>query len=294
MSTETYKSEIITEEFTESRALLSHLCREAREGQAVELITDQRTDDINGRVWATNNLAFLAWDAKRFTESLLLLLEIEPLALKCTNDETRANFHLGLSNALCGVAETENQPAYFDRVFIELEAARYFFELAGNHRFIGGVENNIGYLKIKVGLAAEAHEHLQKARQSFLCRDDDDRAYRLAEIDNTEAQAYLAENNPQEAIHYAQLSVDALRYGDEPVTLEKSIETLERALLALKDCNRTQLTAIALREAGSVAKAAVRLGISRTAVEKRIEKHPELEVYAHRGKPRGVNAERFG
>jgi tetratricopeptide (TPR) repeat protein len=291
MSTETYKSEIITEGFTESRSLLTHLCREGRLDEAQTLIHSLETDER--RVWAGTNLAYIAWAQGQLTESLRMLLEIEPLTIQCTDDETLGKFHLGLANTLQEISEKQNIESYSDRALIEFEGARFHFELAGLHSLAGAVENNIGNLLIKIGKPEESHEHLARAREIYASLDRSDKNYRLAEVDNTEAQAYLAENNPQEAIHYAQSSVDALRYGDEPVTLEKSIETLERALLALKDCNRTQLTAIALREAGSVAKAAVRLGISRTAVEKRIEKHPELEVYAHRGKPRGVNAERF-
>jgi predicted DNA-binding protein (UPF0251 family) len=46
---------------------------------------------------------------------------------------------------------------------------------------------------------------------------------------------------------------------------------------------------------GTVAKAAKMLGVSRQYLESALkEEYPELEVYAHRGKPRGVNAERFG
>jgi tetratricopeptide (TPR) repeat protein len=290
MSTEAYKTEIISEEFTESRSLLSHLCREGRNDEARAFINAQQGGDLDRRVWAVTNLAYIAWSEGKLTESLRMLLEIEPLAFQCKDSELKAKFHLGLANTLEEIAEREGQASYFDRALIELEAARYYFE---NHRDIGCVENNIGNLKIKVGRAIESHDHLSRARQIFQARDDDDKVYRLAEIDNTEAESYLSENNPQEAVHFAQLSVDALRYGDEPKTLERSIETLEKALQALKDYNRAQLTGIALREAGSVAKAAARLGISRTAVEKRIRNHPELEEYARRGERRGVHAKKF-
>jgi tetratricopeptide (TPR) repeat protein len=289
MSTETYISEIIDEGFTESREELAKLCRAGDFFTARELVESLTTDDLERRVWAATNLAYIEWGQGHLSESLRMLLEIEPLTAQCSDEETLANFHLGLANTLEEIAEKEGQESYFDRALIEFEAARYHFYGAGQYAVAGAVENNIGNLKIKVGYASESHEHFRRARDIYSSLERPDRKYRLAEVDNTEAESFLAENNPQEAIHYSIRSVDALRYGDEPMTLERSLQTLKACLQALDDRNRTQLTATALQEAGSVAKAARRLGISRTAVEKRIKGHPELEVFAHRGKARGVN-----
>jgi DNA-binding NtrC family response regulator len=47
---------------------------------------------------------------------------------------------------------------------------------------------------------------------------------------------------------------------------------------------------IALESGKTVANAARILGITRQSLEAKLKKHPELEIYARRGKPRGINA----
>src|SRR5437764_10086095 len=120
------------------------------------------------------------------------------------------------------MAAPENREDYLDRALIEYAAASFHYEQAGNQRYQGRVENNLGYLYFTIGRYKDAHRHLDRARHLFSNMKD---VLVVASVDETRARVLLAENRPADAERLIRQSIRALERGGEQSLLAEALTT---------------------------------------------------------------------
>jgi tetratricopeptide (TPR) repeat protein len=126
-----------------------------------------------------------------------------------------------------------NRPGdYLDRALVEYAAASYHFDQAEHKRYRANVENNLGFLYLKINFFKEAHDHLGRARRIFTRLKD---SGAVAQVDETRARAFLQEGRNTEAEKAAHSSVRTLEKTDMQAPLAESLTTHGRALARLEN-----------------------------------------------------------
>jgi tetratricopeptide (TPR) repeat protein len=108
-----------------------------------------------------------------------------------------------------------------DRALIENTAASVHFEQANHRRFFARVENNIGFLFLELARYAEALEHLDNARATFVEIGDVGTA---AQVNETRARVFLAQGRYPEAEKIAFSAAAVLENGGEHALLAEALE----------------------------------------------------------------------
>lgn len=110
-----------------------------------------------------------------------------------------------------------------DRALLDHTAARVHFEKATHRRYFARAQNNIGVIMLELGRYDEALETLEDARRTFAGLGDVGTA---AQVDETRARVYVAQQRYAEAEKIAQSSVSVLERGGEQSLLVESLQTL--------------------------------------------------------------------
>jgi len=186
------------------------------------------------RLRALLNSAMVERAATRDQDALQICTGAAPLFQVSSNDALKGKFHNTFGSVLKDLGIAKNREDYIDRALVEFTAASYHFEQAGHNRFLGRVENNVGYLFATIGRFEEAHEHLTRARVLLNSVGDHGGA---AGAEDTRAQAFLLEGKYTEAERVARRAVHALRQGGEQALLAEALITHGRALARLKQTN---------------------------------------------------------
>jgi tetratricopeptide (TPR) repeat protein len=176
------------------------------------------------------HLAMVERTAKRFKEALQIQTESAPLFEHSNNHLLRGNFHNEFGLVLKNLAKSESRTDYIGRAFIEFTAASYHWELAGNANYVAVVENNLGALLLTSGKLVEAHQHLNRSRALFSKLRDKGS---IAQVDETRARVFLAEQHFTQAEIAARGSVQIFEEGDERALLAEALTTHGTALARL-------------------------------------------------------------
>lgn len=131
-------------------------------------------------------------------------------------------YHLELAITLKDLAVAEGRQDYFDQAIKHYKEARYEFEAIGNHRYNAIVENNHGYLLLRLGRFDDAETHLVRARKLFDSFAD---KVRHAQVDDTLALLYVAAERLELAEESISRSVKMLEKGGEAALLAESLTT---------------------------------------------------------------------
>jgi tetratricopeptide (TPR) repeat protein len=185
-------------------------------------------------------------------EALSLLDRAAPLLEFISNDATIGLFHMQRAMVFRGMGGAEN----IDRALIENTAARVHFEQANHRRFFARVENNIGYIFLELGRYAEALEHLDTARATFVEIGDVGTA---AQVNETRARVFLAQGRYPEAEKIAFSAASVLESGGEYSLLA---EALEAQGIALARMGRHQSALGLLKRSAHIAETAGDLHIA--------------------------------
>lgn len=110
-----------------------------------------------------------------------------------------------------------------DRALLDHAAARVHFEKANHRRYFARAQNNLGVIMLELGRYDEALETLADARRTFTGLGDVGTA---AQVDETCARVYVAQQRYAEAEKIAQASVSVLERGGEQSLLVESLQTL--------------------------------------------------------------------
>jgi CheY-like chemotaxis protein/tetratricopeptide (TPR) repeat protein len=160
--------------------------------------------------------------ARRLNDALRFCDEAAPLVEKSNDEALKGAFHNGFGLVFRKLADADPREDYLDRALIEYAAASFHFEQAGHTRFQGCVDINLGFLFFTLGRFAQAHQYLDRARQSLL--EIDDRVH-LAQVNDTKARTLIAEGRLQEAQRFARSAVHTLKKGDEQALLAEALTT---------------------------------------------------------------------
>lgn len=137
-----------------------------------------------------------------------------------------------------------------DRALLDHATARSHFEKASHRRYFARAQNNVGVIMLELGRYDEALSTLEGARGTFAELGDIGAA---AQVDETRARVYLAQQRYAEAEKLAQASASTLERGSEQTLLAETLQTLG---LAQARQQRHQLAIETLRRAAEVAEAA--------------------------------------
>lgn len=159
------------------------------------------------------------WSDGAHEEAVCLYRECEPLVAKFGSHRLKAGFH-------CAMALARRRTGELDAALIEDAAASYHLERAGDIRQCAALENNVGNLLSDAHRFAEAHEHYASAWKLFASLND---SVHAARVDDSRAQALLAENRPGEAEEYALRGSEALSLSDDKAAYVESLITLATA-----------------------------------------------------------------
>jgi transcriptional regulator with PAS, ATPase and Fis domain len=159
---------------------------------------------------------------QRLNDGLRLLTEAAPLFEESTNQSLRGRFHVSLATILKDLGTAEKREDYTDRALVEYAAASYHFEQAGHTSYRAAVENNLGFLFYKAGQFDEAYEHINRASRLFASIKDEVHG---AQVEETRAQALLAEGRNVEAERVVRSAVHTLEKGGEQSLLTEALTT---------------------------------------------------------------------
>ncbi len=196
-------------------------------------------EDVELKAWALLRAAIVEAAAARLHDALRILNDAEPLIAECASDTLKGNFHNNRAGTLKNLGLAERREDYTDRALVEYVAASLHFEQAGHTRYRAAVENNAGLLLLKLGRFDEARPHLDRARRLFIDLKDN---VHTAQVDETRAQALLAQGRNSEAERIAIVSVHALEKGGEQALLAESLTTYSIALARLNRHEQARFT----------------------------------------------------
>jgi len=163
-------------------------------------------------------------------DSLRLLEMSAPLLTEDAEMSLKGSFHTCRGATFTSLAAAGHRETFVDLALIEYAAASIHFEQAGHMRHCGRVENNLGFLYQSIGKFAEAHEHINRARDIFVSLGDPGH---VAQVNDTRARTFLAEGRFEQAERYARMAVKTLGGGDECSLLVEALTTHGIALARL-------------------------------------------------------------
>jgi tetratricopeptide (TPR) repeat protein len=211
------------EEFmkTETRALADELLADSDFNGARDLLNESLkalpSDDVDERLAILNLLCKVERASGNLNEALRIHLESYPLAQLTTRHFLKWKFHNGL-----GI--TYRRLGNPDRALIEYEAVRFHAEEAGNAEDLGYAIVNIAMVLCELNRTDEARAHLEQGRALFA----QDRVV-LAQLNETEAQVYLNEEKPLEALALAVDAIQTFIAEGQKKLLNDAIPTLVKA-----------------------------------------------------------------
>lgn len=138
------------------------------------------------------------------------------------SNAARGRFHMNLAIVYENLWEIEGRQDYLDLALSEQAGASYYLELAGHLRFAARAENNLGYLYFKIKRYTEAHHHLERAFRKFVDLKD---SASIAQVNDSRALCFLAENRLQEADRVSSGAVHALEHGGQQALLADALTT---------------------------------------------------------------------
>jgi tetratricopeptide (TPR) repeat protein len=197
------------------------------------------TVEGNTRARAVLGLAVVEWSAAQHGTALELLRGNSFLFNKITNQSTKGSYHSQIAIILRHLAKNEKRDEYLQTAIGEFENADQCFKLIRNNRFRADVKNNVGLILLDLKRFKESHKYLIEARRlSSLVRD----RVQTAQIDESRAQVFLAENKLKDADSVAGGAVSVLERSGQQCVLSEVLITHGVILARLKKLERAQFT----------------------------------------------------
>ncbi len=247
-----------------------------------DVLTQLGDRETEQRLRALLNAAVVEKVSVRYRDALRIHTSAAPLFEKSSNHALRGKFHNEFAGVLKNIGLQEHREDYVDRALVEYSAASFHFEEAGHQRFLGVVENNLGFLFLQVGKYEDAHKHISRARAAAVALKDQGL---VAQFDDTRAKAFLGEGRNTEAEAIARASVRSLEQGGEHSVLAGALITHGTALARVKSSDAALATLkrgmIVAEQAGDPDSG----GIAALTIIEELQPfvpHPELrEYYLH-------------
>jgi DNA-binding winged helix-turn-helix (wHTH) protein/tetratricopeptide (TPR) repeat protein len=195
----------------------------------VRVLDTLSEDDSELRSLALIRLASLERHAGHLDDALSYLYQARSL-LDSAGPWASGRCNLELASTYKDLA-SEEITTHFENAKEFYWRALHEFEAVGNHRLTAIVENNLGFLFLLVGDFSQSEAHLLRARRMFSHFDD---RIRRAQVDDSLARLYLAQQKLHEAVIAIEQSVQTMEIGDEDALLAESLTTKGMVYCALR------------------------------------------------------------
>jgi len=151
----------------------------------------------------------------RFLEALALLNAAAAFLAEVSDASIHGSYHFQRAVVYRNLENV-------DDALVEYSAASMHLAKAGHVRYLARVENNIGFILLRMGRTTEALAHLDKARDIFVSLKDPGS---VAQVNETRARVFLAEKRFGEAEHAILNAIRVLEQGDDSSLLAEALTT---------------------------------------------------------------------
>lgn len=196
------------------------------------------TTEGNSRANALIGLSFVEWAESRYQDSLKVLTDNTTLFEKITNYTFKGAYHNQIGINLRAIAAaSKGRTDCFTRAIEHYRAADEHFRVAKNLVYRGHVKNNIANVLRDLRRFTEAHQCLEQARRLFTRVRD---KVRVAQVDDTRAQVFLAERKYEQAELSARTAARSFERAGRQCFLAETLIVQGIALSRMHEPERAQ------------------------------------------------------
>jgi TolB-like protein/tetratricopeptide (TPR) repeat protein len=177
--------------------------------------------DVELRSLALLRLGIIERHSGRLNEALARLNEAGKLA-GMVGPWITGRYHLEMATTLKNLAVSEMNDEFFQMALEHHQTALCQLEAIGNHRYVGKVENNQGYLLLILGHHEAAQQHLVRARSLLASLGDD---MSRAQVDETLSRLYLARGDFVAANESVSKAIEVMETADGEAVLAEALTT---------------------------------------------------------------------
>jgi len=183
-------------------------------------------------------LSSVEWAESHYKEVLRILSENALLFERIKNHTIKGTYHnqLGITLRVIGSA-SKKRIEYFNRAIEEYHAADQEFKLAKHVVFRAHVKNNISYVLRELRSFQEAHRYLEQARRLFKRARD---KVRMAQVNDSRAQLFIAEGKYAEAEHHARSAARTFERAGRQCFFAEALVDQGIALARMREPQRAQ------------------------------------------------------
>ena len=182
-------------------------------------------------------LSSVEWAESRYNEVLKILTLNAPLFERITNHTIKGVYHNQLGITLRAIGASKKRLNYFQRAIQQYHLADEEFRLAKHPSFRVLVKNNIANVLRERGQFTEAHAYLEQARRLMVRVGD---KVRVAQIDDTLAQVFMAEGKYEEAEWTASRAARGFEKAGRQCFLAETMVNQGIALARMREPQRAQ------------------------------------------------------
>ena len=230
------------------------------------------TTEGNSRANALIGLSFVEWAESRYQDSLKVLTDKATLFEKITNHTFKGTYHNQIGINLRAIASASKGRAdYFARAMQHYRTADEHFKVAKNLVYRAHVKNNIGNVLRDLHRFKEAHQYLEQARRLFTRVGD---KVRVAQVDDTRAQVYIAEKKYLQAELIARTAARSFERAGRDCFLAETLIIQGIALARLREPTRARFIFQRAIEIAHQAGSLNRAGLAALTMIEEIDKLP--------------------
>ncbi|HJT28816.1 MAG TPA: winged helix-turn-helix domain-containing protein [Pyrinomonadaceae bacterium] len=196
----------------------------------LKVLGELKSEDSELRTLALIRLGVVERHAGHISDSLTRFDEAYPF-IQDGGPLVSGRYYHELGTALQEIALAENRSDLLDKATHHFQRAFYEFAAIGHHRYAAVVENNHGFLLLKLGRFDEAEVRLVHAQKLFEEFHD---LVRTSQVDDTLARLYLATNQLNNSDLASHRAVTCLEASDEEALLAEALTTRGQLFCRLK------------------------------------------------------------
>jgi tetratricopeptide (TPR) repeat protein len=190
-------------------------------GRALQLVKSSGEAELLLTIYY--RLALVYWRRGALRRALGLLEEAVPLTRLSREPAITGNYHSTFALIYRRLGSPDEADfGYYDLSFLEYEAALYSYEQSSHIRHIASTKNNLAYIQTKRGMFEEAHELAACAHGIYAHLGE---ATNAAQVRETRAQIYLAENRLEDASACIESAIEVLSAAKLPLALIEALTT---------------------------------------------------------------------
>ena len=204
----------------------------------LKVLGELEMEDFELRSLALIRLGVVERHAGQISDSLTRFSEAYAYVQQGGSLVTGRYYH-ELGTTLEQIALADNRVDLLETTIHHFQRAAYEFIAIGHHRYTAVVENNHGFLLLKLGRFEEAEVRLVRARKLFNEFND---LVRKSQVDDTLARLYIATSRFELADLASRRAVSCLEESDEDALLAEALTTRGLLFCRLKRFTEARLS----------------------------------------------------